>query len=77
MDTIIILRAEMLGSMDLYVRETIGDDLLTDIWNCDGVPDGADEIDILEIASDEEQFANICGVFHKTLVRHGILTEGE
>ena len=63
MNEMITLKAELLGGMDIYVRETIGDEDLTDGWNMYGVPDGADESDILEIASDDSEFRRICEYF--------------
>ena len=48
-------RVEMLKQMDNYVRNIIGDDsVCVDLWFAEGVPDGADEIDLIEIAEDDD-----------------------
>lgn len=61
----ILLKMNLLGGMDTYVREVIGDDDLTDFWNMYGVPDGADEEMLKEIAEDEENFRSICEALGK------------
>lgn len=62
-DEMIILRANILGGFDAYIRDVIGDDDITDRWDMFGVPDGADEEEIMEIAEDEHEWARICGYF--------------
>ena len=51
-----ILRANILGGMNAYVLDVIGDELGTEIWFQCGVPDGADEEMLMEIAEDEKEF---------------------
>lgn len=68
MDEMIIIRMNMLGGMDAYIRNVIGDDDITDRWDMFGVPDGADEVDVMEIAEDEHEWARICSYFG-TIVR--------
>ena len=58
-----LIRCTMLGGMDAYIREDIGDDDITDRWNMFGVPDGADEVDIMEIAKDDHEWTRICAYF--------------
>lgn len=60
---VITLRMNILGGMDTYIREVIGDDDCTDIWNVKGIPDGADEVDFMEIANDDSEWSRICYVF--------------
>ena len=62
-EEMIILRMNMLGGMDAYIREVIGDDCTTAKWDMCGVPDGADEEEIMEIAEDEHEWARICTYF--------------
>lgn len=47
-------RIELLKQMDTYVRETIGDDEITELWLEEGLPDGYDQVDLMEIALDDE-----------------------
>lgn len=63
MDEMMIIRMNMLGGMDAYIRNIIGDDDITDRWDMFGVPDGADEEEIMEIAEDEHEWARICAYF--------------
>ena len=58
-----VLRANLLGGMDAYVREVIDDEDWFMGWLELGVPDGADEAELMEIAEDEADFNRICGVF--------------
>lgn len=58
-----VLRANLLGGMDAYVREVVDDeDYLMD-WLICGVPDEADETLLMEIADDEEEFNRITWAF--------------
>ena len=57
----LILKMNMLGGMDTYMREVIGDEDLIDEWNMYGVPDEADEDDLRACA--EISFAEICAKF--------------
>ena len=45
-----VLKANILGGMDTYIREALGDDDVTEWWNAYGVPDGATEEDLMEYA---------------------------
>ena len=58
-----VLRANILGGMDAYVREVIDDEDWFMGWLELSVPDGADEAELMEIAEDEADFNRICGVF--------------
>lgn len=68
MDEMMIIRCNMLGGMNAYIRNVIGDDDITDRWDMFGVPDGADEVDVMEIAEDDHEWARICAYFG-TIVR--------
>jgi hypothetical protein len=58
-----VLRANLLGGMDAYVREVIDDEDWFMAWLELGVPDGANEAELMEIAEDEADFNRICRVF--------------
>jgi hypothetical protein len=58
-----VLRANLLGGMDAYVREVIDDEDWLMAWLELGVPDGANEAELMEIAEDEADFNRICRVF--------------
>lgn len=49
-----ILRMNILGGFDTYVREHVDDEDLIDYWLMDGVPDCCDEETLEFIATDEE-----------------------
>lgn len=59
MNNSIILRANILGGLNSYIIDEIGNDDVTDLWLTNGVPDEATEDDLMEIAADEKQFAEI------------------
>lgn len=56
-----VLKANILGGMDTYIREVIGDDEITDIWNSYGVADEATEEELIEEA--ENGFTDIIQTF--------------
>lgn len=58
-----VLRANLLGGMDTYVREHLDDEDYFMEWLEMGVPDDADEDTLMEIAGDEEEFNRICAYF--------------
>lgn len=60
---ILTLRMNMLGSMNTYVRDVLGDDEATDYWNTWGVPDEATEEDLWTIAIDTDVWATVCSTF--------------
>jgi len=65
-----VLKANILGGMNTYVRDVVGDDNATDIWNQYGVADGATEEEIMEEA--ENGFKNIVQIF-AYLLKKGII----
>jgi|GEM_PF-5494343 len=58
-----VLRANLLGGMDAYVQERLDDENYLEAWLELGVPDGADEEELMEIAEDEKEFKRIVQVF--------------
>lgn len=62
-----ILRANILGGMNSYVLDAIGDELASEIWFQCGIPDSADEDDLMEIAEDEKEFKRITKWFYNIL----------
>lgn len=64
---IVIYRKEFLRQMDDYVKNIIGNETIIQEWLTNGLPDDYDDIDLEEIASDDELwlgcvncFANCC-----------------
>lgn len=58
-----VLRANLLGGMDAYVREVVDDEDYLMEWLALGVSDDADEDTLMEIAEDEEDFNRIVTEF--------------
>lgn len=63
MSDIVILRIDFLKQFDAYVRNEIGDEDITEYWLQYGVPDGADDEMLTEIAMDEEQWVDMVNAF--------------
>ena len=59
------LRANIIGGMDDYIRNVLGDDDITNYWNTHGIEDGVDEDTLMEVAEDDELWEDICFVFGK------------
>lgn len=65
-EELVAMRVDFLRQFDEYVRDKIGDDEITiDIWFALGVPDGATEIDLIEIAKDDEAWVDCVKCFAK------------
>ena len=62
MSDLLILRANILGGMNEYVKE-LGDEDLLDLWLEEGIPDECDEDGLMEIAEDDYLFKLICENF--------------
>ena len=57
-------KIEFLKQFDYYVRNIIGDDEITcDIWLVNRLPDGYDEIDLKDIALDDELWLDCVNCF--------------
>ena len=69
MDEKKILRMNLLGGMNSYIRDYINEDAQEE-WLTYGVPDEADEETIAEIADDDEQFVEIAHLFGKLIWEH-------
>ena len=57
-------RVELLKKMHNYIID-MGDDLVYDIWIRDGVPDEPDDEIFEFIASDDDEWREICELFGK------------
>lgn len=68
-----VLKMNILGGMDSYVRNVVGDEDLIDEWNMYGVPDEASEDDLRACVS--INFADICAKFGQ-LVKLNDMVEG-
>lgn len=62
-----ILRMNILGGMNEYMRE-LGDEDLLDVWLADCIPDECDEDTLMEIAEDKNLFKEICYCFAKDIL---------
>lgn len=51
---LVMYRKDFLRQMDDYVKDMIGDETITQEWLSSGLPDGYDDIDLEEIASDDD-----------------------
>ena len=71
--TIIELRKDFLKQFDDYIINDIGDEEIIEQWLMGGLPDAWTEEDLDYIATDEEQWCYVCGLFGK-LVQ---MAEGE
>lgn len=65
------LRCNLLGGMNDYIVNVIGDDVVTDIWNERGIEDGVDEDILLDYAKDDEAFKQICYLFGNLVAGFG------
>lgn len=63
----ILLRANLLGGMDAYILDVIGDEFITERWQMCGIPDDCDEDDLMEIAEDEDEFKRICNLWNNLI----------
>lgn len=61
----IVLKMNILGGMNDYVLDVIGDEELTNMWLMCGVPDGATEDDLRELAEDEELWLDCINTFKR------------
>lgn len=60
---ILAIRGTILREMDIYVRDIIGDEDVTEYWLMVGLPDGYTNDDLFEITQDENLFNYICDKF--------------
>lgn len=64
-----VLRANILGGMNTYILDVVGDEDVTQSWLMCGVPDGCDEDELMEIAGDVQQFKETTSLFAKLINR--------
>ena len=65
----LMLRANLLGGMDSYIRNVVGDEEIWGAWIEVGVPDECDEETLMGIAEDESEFIRITEEF-SSLIRN-------
>ena len=58
-----VLKMNLLGGMHDYMMNVVQDEDLQEEWLSLGVPDGADEEDLKEIAEDPQEFARVALLF--------------
>lgn len=64
-----LIRMNMLGGMNDYIINVIGDETLTESWLIAGaVPDGATEDDLREIAEDDDLWFDTAEEFVRLLM---------
>lgn len=63
MNTIVEMRMDFINQFNHYIRNEIGDELITDMWLTCGLPDGADTAEIREIAEDEKLWLDMVTCF--------------
>lgn len=62
-----LLRANILGGMNSYILDVVGDDDITEVWFAYGVPDECTEDFLMELAENEKEFVDICKLFSKLI----------
>ena len=72
MTEITILKMNLLGGMDSYIKE-YGDENIINAWLSARVPDGADETDLRKIAEDEELWLDCINAFANCCKAMGII----
>ena len=58
-------RARLLEDMDVFIRDNIGDDDITEMWLMYGLPDDCSDECIIEIAKDSDCFTDIVKCFSR------------
>ena len=67
----LVLRMNILGGMNTFVIEHIGDEDILEGWLMYGVQDQATEEDLRDIAEDDGYFADVCAYFGE-IVKRGL-----
>lgn len=62
---LVMYRKEFLKQMDDYIKDMIGDESIIMKWLMGGLPDGYNEIDLEEIASDDELWLDCVECFSR------------
>lgn len=68
MTKLTLLKMNLLGGMDSYIRE-LGDEDIWEVWIAYGVPDEATENDLRFIAEDDESWQGTCELFGRLIKR--------
>lgn len=67
-EEVTLLRANLLGGMDTYIREVIGDEYILEHWLEEGIPDDCDQDELMNIAEDNGEFCRMVNVFNRCLI---------
>ena len=70
---IIKCRIEFLKQFDYYVKNIIEDEDIIDMWLRFGVPDGYNEIDLKDIALDDEMWIDCVNCFSNCCKAAGVI----
>lgn len=70
MKKIVKIRVELLKQMNDYVLKEISDESAHMGWLMIAIPDAPTEDDYLDIAEDDEEWADICSYFGKLVERY-------
>lgn len=70
---LVMYRKDFLRQMDDYVKDMIGDENIIQKWLMCGLPDGCDETDLEEIASDDELWLDCVNCFAECCRGWGVL----
>ena len=68
MTELTLLKMNLLGGMDSYIRE-LGDEDIWEVWIAYGVPDETTEDDLQSIAEDDESWRETCSLFGQLIKR--------
>lgn len=63
-----ILKANILGGMNSYILDVVGDEDIFEVWWTLGIPDECDEETLISIAEDNKEFSRICALFGNLIV---------
>lgn len=63
-----LIRMNLLGGMNDYIINVVGEDTLIESWLIDGVPDGATEDDLKRIAEDDDLWFETVEEFQRLLM---------
>lgn len=63
-----LIRMNMLGGMNDYIINVVGEDTLIESWLIDGVPDEATEDDLRRIAEDDDLWFDTAEEFVRLLM---------
>ena len=63
-----LIRMNLLGGMNDYIINVIGEEAIIDCWLSNGVPDEATEDDLKEIAEDDELWFETVEEFQRLLM---------